>query len=140
MADKSGHWIGAIHVGWKGLYGEIISIGVNEFLEMSGSPIKDLLCAVGPAIGKCCFEVSDDLVNMFQEKFDWAEEFINRDFKKAHLNIQGMARRQLELSGLKNHNIEVLDYCTMCHTELFCSFRKEGENAGRQLSAIMAAG
>lgn len=66
----------AVHAGWKGtllgIAGKVLRTLKSEFR----SDPSDLLVALGPAIGPCCYEVGDEIANLFERSFSGAEDFI----------------------------------------------------------------
>lgn len=69
-AAKSRPMVMAVHAGWKGVQKGIISSTVEVF-ERHGVRPKDIVVALGPSIGACCFEVSSDLLDQFQKSWGW---------------------------------------------------------------------
>ena len=120
--------IAAIHAGWRGLYDEIIPA------TLAGLP-DQVKVAVGPAIGPCCYEVSDTLAQQFANKFG-ADVIEPGPSGKPHLNLQSVAVLQLQQSNVAE--IDLAHFCTSCHPDLFFSFRRDG-SSGRQMSFISLA-
>ena len=120
--------IGAIsHAGWRGT---VQKIGVKTIQKMGSLP-KDIVAIIGPAIGLCCYEVSDevrcklldtvvDTTNLTQER--------NADLKQIN-------KRQLEEIGVTK--IDVCPYCTSCNNDLFYSYRKENGTTERHYAILM---
>ncbi len=122
-----------VHAGWQGtskcVTGKTIEVLKNRF----GSNPEDVIAAMGPAIGPCCYEIKDDVANRFanMDGAILADNGIKLlDLKRANL-------LQMLEYGIKEEHISISDICTSCKTDLFFSFRKEGEAAGRQLSFIL---
>jgi polyphenol oxidase len=102
---------------------------VGETLARLGT--TDVVAAIGPAIGKCCFEVGPEVAEQFQPLFPETE--LSRT-EKSLLDLREAVRRQL--LALQVTRVETLDDCTKCGSEQFHSFRRDGQSAGRLLSAI----
>lgn len=117
-------FVAAIHAGWRGLYHDIIPKTLNL---LPGEAIA----AIGPAIGPCCYEVGEDVVSYFENKF--GKEVIDANHEKPHLDLVGVAMRQLDACGVEE--IDAARLCTHCHSDLFFSFRRDG-SSGRQMSYI----
>ena len=120
--------IAAIHAGWRGLYDEIIPATLAQLPDQ-------VKVAVGPGIGVCCYEVSEDLAKQFTNKFG-SGVVEPGPTRKPHLNLQSVAMLQLQQS--KVAEIDLAHLCTSCHPELFFSFRRDG-SSGRQMSFISLA-
>jgi YfiH family protein len=116
--------VAAVHAGWRGLLKGIVS---DTMRHIPSEPVA----TIGPSIGVCCYEVSEDLAGDFASKF--GEQFVNRNKPKPHLDLVGAAMRQLMDSGTQE--IDAAHLCTKCHPELFFSYRRDG-SSGRQMSFI----
>ena len=94
---------------------------------------EDIVAAIGPSIGKCCFQVDKPVVDEFRKNMSFADEFITDDLScKDHYKIDlwGINKRLMTESGIKEENIEVTDKCTMCNEKLFFSHRRMGNLRG----------
>jgi polyphenol oxidase len=118
----------AIHAGWRGLYDGIIPLTLAQLPE-------EVEVAVGPSIGPCCYEVSEDLAKQFVDKFGPAVVETG-PAGTPHLNLQAVAMLQLQESNAAE--IDMAHLCTHCHPELFFSYRRDG-SSGRQMSFISLA-
>lgn len=128
LADRRGGRVAAVHAGWRGSRARIVERAV-EALEAAGARREDLLAAIGPCIGRCCYEVSEELVEAFAADFGPAVR------KGRHLDLGLVNAISLLAAGLGPTQIHTLEICTFCD-ERFHSFRREGEAAGRQFSYI----
>lgn len=120
--------IGALcHCGWKGTYSELLPKMINMMQSDYNSNPQDILIGIGPSIGECCYNVSEDLYKKFTPEF--GEGYIKKG--KFFLNLKEINRKQALTCGVLEKNIEVMEYCTSCSNDLFFSYRKEGEPSGR---------
>jgi copper oxidase (laccase) domain-containing protein len=106
-----------------------------------GSRPSDLVAALGPAIGPCCFEVGPEVVVQFRDKYYYSDDLISKVLAhgKAHLDLNRANIRQLTDCGLEMENIFDLNSCTVCRNDLFFSYRAEkgAENpVGRMMGVI----
>ena len=130
--------VAALHAGWKGTAGEIGKKGVVAFQEMFGSSTADILAAVGPAIGPCCYEVDAPVMEAFKKGASgWDLFAVARGEGRWGLDLAAANRRQLAESGLPEGNIFVADQCVSCNQELFFSYRRDNGDTGRQMGFIM---
>lgn len=127
--------IASVHGGWRGIIGGIIEKTILKLkVEMSVEPRK-IYCAIGPHIGSCCYEVGDDVAELFEKRFGKNITKNNNTGKKM-LDLSASVRIALINAGVKASNIDILPICTKCNPQWFYSFRRDGMPCGRQLSFI----
>lgn len=158
LVDPKKLAVAAIHAGWRGTLARIAQKTVGEMCVKFGSKPTDILAALGPAIGGCCYEVGTELVTEFTSQFADAEDYFDElrtgeepnplqwlnmmppghqpPPRNVRLDLRKANRAQLLAARLRDANIFVSDLCTACHTDLVFSYRKEAERSGRLLSAI----
>lgn len=118
--------IAALHVGWRGLYKGII-LKTGKFLNKLDKNINNMLVSVGPHIGVCCYEVSNDLILKFKKKFKLTNSFYEFKNKKYFLNLTKVVEIQFNTIGFSKSNIEDTEVCTKCNLE-FASYRRNRTN------------
>ncbi len=135
--------IGNIHSGWRGTVQKIGQKGALKMMQIYGSNKKDLLCFLGPCIGKCHFEVSEDVKEIFENTFSYlenVEEFIfkgeNKEEQKYFIDTTLINRKLLEEIGIPFSNIIESKICTVCNSNQMHSYRAEKENSGRNTAII----
>lgn len=129
--------IGAIHAGWRGCAGGIVEKTVQELGRAFGSRPADLLAAVGPCIGQCCFETDGDVpVAMTAALGSEAAPYLERRGEKWHVDLAGLNRQWLLKAGVLPQHIDACGLCTACRPDLFWSHRKMGEARGVQCAMI----
>ena len=118
----------ALHAGWRGTRDRITAKGLRQFLELTGVESKELVVALGPAIRKCCYEVGPEVREQYEEKGHDSEHL----FSETHFDLIQANVNQLRDLGVS----QIVDsgMCTSCRTDLFYSYRKEGET-GRMWAA-----
>lgn len=120
--------IGAVsHAGWRGTAQKI---GVKTVEKMGGNP-KDIIAVIGPAIGLCCYEVSDDVRSMLLETV--TDHNGLTDGK--NVDLKGINARQLQEIGVEK--IDICHYCTSCNNDLFYSYRRENGTQNRHFAFLM---
>ena len=119
LVDERTRSVAAVHAGWRGTAAGIAGRAVEAMRERFGTRVKDLHAAIGPGIGKCCYEVGPEVAAQFGEQ------------GRAHLDLTAVNRRQLEEIGVTPSQIYASNLCTMCRPEEFHSFRRDREAAGR---------
>jgi copper oxidase (laccase) domain-containing protein len=154
MADQVTGAVAAVHAGWRGTAARAVVAGLNALEREFGSRPADVVVAIGPSIGPCCYEVGSDLVDAFaaagHERYlidrwfstppAFAEGFggASRPRPPLRLDIAGANRDQLILAGVPERQIHDAGLCTAMHLDVLTSFRAEKENAGRIAGVIRA--
>lgn len=124
-----------VHAGWKGTFSRIVEEAVRQ-LHSLGSTTEDLLAWIGPAIGPCCYEVSEEMIADFTREFADASA-AGIDFSNGRLlDLTGLNRYQLEHAGLLRDRITLSGVCTQHSSTEFFSYRADGPRAGRIISLI----
>ncbi|MBI2712548.1 MAG: polyphenol oxidase family protein [Bdellovibrio sp.] len=143
LAHKDAKCIAAIHAGWKGTRDRIVPRVWSE-LERRGHQAKDWVGVVGPAIGPCCYQVSEELAESFKTQFRHFDSNLiiprPRQLDLPYIHLEGL--KELGLG-----EVECLRYCTFCSTEpRFHSARRtqkfgkpasSGEYLDRQYSGLV---
>lgn len=122
----------AVHAGWRGAVQGIAAEAVRLMEERFGCRPEDLLAALGPAIGPCCYEVGSEVAVQFR---DWFPERNDLD-RRTRIDLRLALQRQLYGAGLREPHIDSSDACTCCGGPQFHSWRRNGPGAGRMLSVI----
>ena len=137
IADKKGTVVSAVHSGWRGTVMEITVNSINTMTEKYGIKKEDIICAIGPCISKCCFEVSKEVIDEVLKIKGAESTFYAKENEKYMLDLKELNKLILLNAGIPEENIDVSDMCTKCEDELFFSYRRQGEKAGRNASFIM---
>jgi YfiH family protein len=132
LARKDGAKVAAVHAGWRGTRARILG-ALWDMLRAEGEKPADWVAAVGPAIGPCCYEVSEELAA------DFAREF-PAGAVPAHRRVDLPAINAGELGRLGLGGVDLLRACTRCATTAdgaprFFSYRREGGGT-RQWSVV----
>jgi len=132
LYDKKKKVVAAVHAGWKGTRSQIVYKTVQKMIDLFGSDPEDILAGIAPSIGKCCYEVSEDVAKYFFEFPDT----LKRTNEKYMLDLPAVNHYQLLKAGLSESNIELSGVCTACEVDSFFSYRKEQGCSGRFMSLI----
>lgn len=133
--------VGNIHSGWRGTVQKIGQKAVFKMINDYGSKAEDLIICIGPCIGKCHFEVSKDVKEIFFKTF----EYLGRNYdiiknaeenNKYFIDTTLINRLILEEIGVKDKNIIESGLCTVCNKEYMHSYRADGKSSGRSVSVI----
>jgi len=131
IVDPARKAIGIAHAGWRGTLGMIAAKTVHKMRDTFGTEPADCIVALGPSIGPCCYEVGEDLVSRFQQRFG-PKVCIDGN----RLDLKWAVETQLIGAGVKQRSISSGKFCTACNVDLFYSYRAEGGRTGRMMSVI----
>jgi YfiH family protein len=142
MVDVEKRVVAAFHAGWRGTVARIVERGVALMESEYGARVEDLIAAVGPSIGPCCYTVGSEVRSEFVAQFGYAEELFSRgDAGEMRLNLWEANRRQLVDAGVGEERISVVGECTACSRDgsgamRYFSHRGENGVAGRMLNVV----
>jgi YfiH family protein len=130
--------IGVAHAGWRGTALGIASRMVGAFVERFSCRVSDILIAIGPAIGPCCYQIDAPVRAAFVTDTD-AGCFLRpcRKDDRWMLDLAAANRLQIGRREVPDRNIFSADLCTSCRQDLFFSHRASRGKTGRQISFLM---
>ena len=165
VADRKRRAVAAFHAGWRGTVKRIVESGIGRMRLAFGSRPEDLVAAIGPGIGPCCYAVGEEVFSAFESQFSYARELfcevcdadpVRKKYPmlfltqrapghsplgpSLHVDLIEANRRQLLAAGLKPASIQVIGGCTQCHTDLFFSHRASHGHTGRMMAVIGVRG
>ena len=130
--------IAAVHSGWRGTSLGIAPQAVAKMTALYGSDPGDILAAIGPGIGPCCFETHDDVPSAMVQRL--GEDILSHCVPLAHgkfsVDLKGIIHWQLTQAGLADGHVDTLSLCTACHPELYWSHRKMGDQRGNHAAML----
>jgi YfiH family protein len=146
VVDPRRRAVGAFHAGWRGTAARIAEHGVETMRREYGSSPEDLLAAIGPSIGACCYTVGEEVREKFVAAFPYGAELFHAgkgpDGAPAiRVDLWEANRRQLLDAGLASEKITTVGECTACTRDLagkprYFSHRAEAGRTGRMLNVI----
>ena len=135
--DPENKAIALSHSGWRSTKKQIAAETIKAMRSEFGSDRSKLICAIGPSIRQCCFEVGDEVVQEFTEEIPWSHNFCERrENDKWHIDLQGIIKKTLLNEGILEHNISDANLCTKCNKDIFFSHRGDKGKTG-SMTAIM---
>ena len=140
LVDPVQRAIGLVHSGWKGTVGKIGLEAVRVMEREYGTDPKNLTAAIGPSICQDCYEVSEDVIEEFQEAFpeeQWENLFYRKPDGKYQLNLWEANRLIFLEAGLGPEKIALPGLCTCCNPRLLFSHRASKGRRGN-LAAFLA--
>ena len=168
VADTRTRAVAAFHAGWRGTLARIAERGIGSLRLRYRSRPEDLVAAIGPSIGACCFAVGEEVRFEFESQFAYAPGLFSEVYDsdpvrekypllfltarapghsnlgpQTHLDLVEANRQQLLDAGLVAENISVVAECTSCARlpngrRKYYSHRGEHGFAGRMLSVVGA--
>lgn len=161
VADRKKRAVGAFHAGWRGTVKRIVEIGVGRMRLEFGSQPEDMVAAIGPGNGVCCYAVGEEVLSEFESQFSYGRELFREVYDadvvrqkypmlfltqrapghspigpSLHVDLIEANRRQLLAAGLKAESISVVGGCTQCHQGLFYSHRGSKGRTGRMMAVV----
>ena len=122
IIDTKNKIIGNIHSGWKGTLHSIITIAINQMKEKYNSVSKDIKIVFNPSIRECCFEVDNDVYDLFIKKYK-DKSYYQKVGNKYLINLVKTIKDDAKKLGIKEENIIDNNICTLCNRKLFNSHR-----------------
>ncbi len=138
IVDRIKKVIAVAHAGWRGTALGITAKVIRLLQDKYGSSPEHILAAIGPSIGKCCYQVDSVVADSFyKQKGHEHFLFTGAGKNKWTLDLVEATRRQILDGGVPQENIEVSDRCTRCNQDVFFSHRGAGGVTGRQINFMM---
>jgi YfiH family protein len=136
LADPRSGAVAAVHAGWRGTIEGAAAAGVKALVDRHGAQPSEMLAAIGPGIGPCCFEVSRDLAARFRDEVGPVTA-TSRD-QGSRVDLWRANELLLRRAGLVRRRIETLGRCTSCEERTFFSHRRDRGVTGRHVAFISA--
>jgi polyphenol oxidase len=133
IVDPRRRAVAAVHAGWRGTAAGVVRAAVRALLA-GASRAEDLIAALGPAIGPCCYEVGEEVVGALAH---WGQAFFRPGSRgRPHLDLRAANARQLLDQGLVADRIHNVGDCTFCHADHYHSYRRDGRGGGRMVNFV----
>jgi YfiH family protein len=161
VADRKRRVVAAFHAGWRGTVKRIVETGVGRMRLEFGSRPEDMIAAIGPGVGTCCYAVGEEVFSEFESQFLYGRDLFHEVYSadvvrqkypmlfltqrapghspigpSLHLDLVEANRRQLLDAGVKPRSIKIVGGCTSCEPALFFSHRASQGHAGRMMAVI----
>ena len=158
LVDTKRRVVAAVHAGWRGTLKRIAAKTLGRMRMAFGTRPEQVIAVLGPAIGRCCYEVGPEVARAFASQFaratDWFDPFETEEEpnplqwlsmmppghppppKKSRLDLIAANVWQLTDAGVPASSVIACPLCTACRRDLFFSYRREGAGTGRLMAVI----
>ncbi|SFA77937.1 peptidoglycan editing factor PgeF [Clostridium frigidicarnis] len=134
LYDIKNKVISAIHSGWKGTLNHIVGAAIEKMKQTYDTKGEDIIAIIGPHNRECCYEVSEEMIDIFKKDELFSKHNIN---KGRYLSLENCIIADLKNKNVKEENIKSLNQCTYCSSKFdFHSYRKDKEKSGRLLTLV----
>lgn len=135
ICDDTTRTAAAVHAGWRGTVAGVVEAAIDLMRTRFGAEPSRFRLAMGPAIGPCCFEVGDEVVEALLAARPEAAASVVQGAKK-RIDLVEENRRQARAAGVPDEAMQASGLCTRCRPDLLESYRREGPGAGRMAGFI----
>jgi polyphenol oxidase len=141
LADARTGAVAAVHAGWRGSVAGVVPAAVARMAAEFGTRAGDLRVALGPAIGPCCFEVGEEVVDAVAAVISdaVANGVVRRGGHKPHVDLKRLNGVLLERAGVPPAHVDAGPECTSCDRTRFFSYRRDGGSTGQMMGFIAGA-
>jgi len=134
LVDRRQRAVGLAHAGWRGTLAGVGIEALNAMHQRFGTEASDVAAWIAPGIGPCCFEVGQEVIELFASRLpDWSECW---SVSPPRIDLKEINSRMLQSHGIPQEKIEVSEDCTVCCAGYF-SYRREGARTGHNMAALM---
>jgi purine-nucleoside/S-methyl-5'-thioadenosine phosphorylase / adenosine deaminase len=135
ICDERTRTAAAVHAGWRGTVAGVVGAAIGAMQTRFGADPSRFRLAMGPAIGPCCFEVGDEVVEALLHARPEAAASVVPGARK-RIDLVQENRRQARAAGVPDEAMQASGLCTRCLPDLLESYRREGAGAGRMAGVI----
>ncbi len=143
-AGRRGPAVGVVHAGWRGTVANIVGATLRVMAAAFGTRTDDVHVVLGPAIGLCCYDVGEDVVDAWRQVAGAdADEALATggpspvktlrvpDPLRHRFSLTAANALLLNRAGVRAANMEVSGICTKCDGDHWFSHRGQGAQTGR---------
>lgn len=135
LIDSKNYVAAIVHAGWRGSFAGVLEKTLETMRDTYQTVFSDVQAFFGPSARNCCYQVSLDFVQKFENKFGKLDLFYQRE-SLIYFDNNQFLQKILKKYGILERNINIENsFCTICNLE-YCSFRREGEQAKRQITLV----
>jgi YfiH family protein len=142
MADSRTGAVAAVHAGWRGTAAGVVRSAIEGLGTQFGTRPADLVAALGPSVGPCCYQVGPSVLEAFVaaglEASSISRWFVPDQDDRFRLDLWAATFDQLRAEGVPAPQIHAARLCTVHNPGRFFSYRVEGAGTGRMAAVIRA--
>lgn len=135
ICDETTRSAAAVHAGWRGTVKGIVGAAIEVMRSRFGADPGDLRVAIGPCIGRCCFEVGEEVGEALLAAYPDAAACILPG-ARTRIDLVEANRLQARAAGVPAGRIQAAGLCTLCRPDLLESYRGGRGRAGRMAGII----
>lgn len=136
MYDQKEGIVGAAHAGYKGILLGVVE-SLIEKMKGAGAQTEDICVFIGPSIRGCCYDVQQERIALFKQRFPTFKNIISQKNKKYFLSLDKVILQILLKYDIKQENITMDPDCTSCLEDKYFSYRKStNETYGEFITTI----
>jgi purine-nucleoside/S-methyl-5'-thioadenosine phosphorylase / adenosine deaminase len=124
LVDPVRRAVAAVHAGWRGIASGIVAASLARMRDEFGTQAQDVLAAIGPGIGACCYEVGEEVARRFGKNC------------AGRLDLAAAITAQLEQAGVPRAHVDYIPECTSCDAARFHSWRRDRKSDARMISYV----
>ena len=133
LCEPRGRFVCAIHAGWRGSAARIAAKTVRALVEATRIAPGEMIAAIGPHIGPCCYEVDAPVLEAIPERSVFSPA---KRPEHAMLDLFALNRLRLVGAGVSARAIERVGGCTLCDpAHRYASYRRD-KSKGQMLHFI----
>ena len=140
LYDPVNNVISNVHSGWRGTVQKIGQKAVLKMINNFNTKPENIIACIGPCIGKCDFEVEEDVKNIFETTFSYLNrnsDIIEKRKNKYNIDTTLINKLMLQEVGIKAENIIESGICTYCNSDYMHSYRANGNQVGTNNVCIL---
>lgn len=138
LIDHEHNAIATIHSGWKGTVNNIATKTIKEMIKTYNTDVSKLKVLIGPHIRKCCFEVGEEIIELFNKNKLFTKDMV---INNRYIDLEGYILSCLKSEGVNSENIILVNLCTYCNSKLkMHSYRRDKLSYGRMFSFAFIKG
>ena len=131
MFDSQARVLGLVHASWRSTAAGIVQAAAEAMSALGACPER-LCAAIAPCVGKCCYEVGDDLIDsVLHSRIPDADSYIGKRDGRTFFDVEGAVAGCLRAAGVARGQIEIAGACTACSCGRFYSYRSARGKTGR---------
>ncbi|MFH1017187.1 MAG: peptidoglycan editing factor PgeF [Pseudomonadota bacterium] len=136
IVDPIRHALGIVHAGWRSTLAKALPATVSVMSRRFQTSPSDLVVALGPGIGACCFEVSGAIAALFEQEIGLEKSEWKENDTSAYMDLTAINARLAQSMGVFPDRIWRSGLCTKCNADRFFSYRRDGRRSGRMVGVI----